>query len=74
MDCDGFIDYPHFKSLTVIIPRSTEVFLKKHYGDDFMTPIPGKKGNSRKTVTEIPIEKMTASIVDKKQLFERLKK
>ena len=39
-----------------------------------MTPIPGKKGNSRKTVTEIPIEKMTASIVDKKQLFERLKK
>lgn len=52
-------------------PEKEEV-VQQPYSVQELTP--GKKGNSRKTVTEIPIEKMTASIVDKKQLFERLKK
>ena len=71
MNYDGFVD-THFKNLIVSIPRNSEVFLRKHYGDDFMTPIPGKKGSSRETICEIPIEKLTASIVTREQLFERL--
>lgn len=73
MDYEGIID-TRFKSTMVSVPRNAEVFLKKHYGDDYMTPISGKKGNSKNTVREIPIENMTALIVTKEQLFERLAK
>ena len=72
MDYDGLVDIP-FRGHKVSVPRNTEVFLKNHYGDDFMTPIPGKKGNSRRTVREIPIEEMTASIVTWEIFFKRLK-
>lgn len=72
MDYDGLIDIS-FKGHRVCVLRNTELFLKKHYGDDFMTPIPGKKGNSRETVCEIPIEEMTASIVTREDFFKCLK-
>ena len=73
MDYDGLVE-SQFLNLKVTIPARTELFLKNHYGDDFMTPIKGKKGSSKKTLTEIPIEKETASIVPLDVFFNNLKR
>lgn len=73
MDFGGLLKTKFFNT-DVTIPSLTEDFLRHHYGDDFMTPIRGKKGSSRKTLTEIPIEQMTASIVNRDEFFRRLKR
>lgn len=59
----GGVRESDFLGVKALIPKQTERFLRKHYGEDFMTPIKGKKGSSRETIREIPIEEMTASIV-----------
>lgn len=62
-----------FLGIKTSIPKQTELFLKKHYGEDFMTPIKGKKGNSKETIEEIPIEQMTASIVSLEEMLSAIK-
>lgn len=72
MDFGGvtMIDFLNSKTY---IPQMTETFLKNHYGDDFMTPMPGKKGSSKKTLEELSIEEHTASLVTLNDLFVKLK-
>lgn len=66
----GGVTTTDFAGIKACIPLSTPEFLRRHYGEDFMTPIEGKKGNSRDTITEIPIESQTASIVPLTEFFK----
>lgn len=68
----GGIEETDFLGIKALIPKQTEMFLRMHYGEDFMTPIKGKKGNSRETIREIPIEEMTASIVPLELMLKSL--
>lgn len=69
----GGVEKTEFLGIKTCIPKQTELFLRKHYGEDFMTPIKGKKGSSRETLEEIPIEKMTASIVSLEDMLRAIK-
>lgn len=69
----GGVQETKFLDIKANIPKQTELFLRKHYGEDFMTPIKGKKGNSRETIEEIPIDQMTASIVPLDEMLKLIK-
>lgn len=59
-----------FAGIHSYIPIQTKEFLRMHYGEDFMTPIKGKKGSSRETIVEIPIDEQTASIVPLQNIYK----
>lgn len=56
MDCQ-------FNNMTLKIPKNAHDFLRKQYGEDYMTPQKGNKGATSSIMEILPLEKLSASVV-----------